>query len=380
MAVRKRKDRGFWEYDFIAGGRRYRVGGFAKKQEAADAEAEERTRIARQDGGLVAKGALSVADYLDQWLAVYAPSRVKPSTAQRYEELIRLHIKPAVGAEQLKKLRPLDIERCYQAVLAKGLSLATAQRVHALLHLALSQAVRWQLIFRSPVEAVDPPRPSKVETRTPTVEELAVLLTAADKTQLGAYFRFAALTGMRRGEILALRWQDVDFERQTVMVRGSVRRLGKGRGMVRLTPKRQSSIRKLTLPAPAMEILTQQRWRQLRDASKLGQDYEDAGIVFANHLGGYRDPDHVTRVWGKVAESVGLAEIRLHDLRHALATRLLELGVHAKVVQEILGHSSYTTTMNIYSHVTQGLQTEAMAQLGQLLGGLGGTDLTKQPD
>jgi integrase len=378
MTVRKRKDRGFWEYDFTLGGQRRRAGGFRTKREAEEAEAEERLRFAKQ-GKVAVKASLTVAEFYEQWLLVYGPSRIKPSTAQRYEELGRLHITPALGSIQLRKLRPLDIERCYQAALAKGLSAATVQRIHALVHLALSYAVRWEFLSRNPADSVDSPRPNRPETITPTVVELGRLLAEGDRTKLGPLFRFAALTGMRRGEILALRWEDVDFEHGTVSVRGSVRRLGKGRGMVRMTPKRERSVRRLTLAAPAVEILQQQRWRQLRDIEDLGEDYEDKGIVFANALGAYRDPDHVTRVWGKVAVAADLPSIRLHDLRHALATRLIELGVHAKVVQEILGHSSYSTTMNIYSHVTQGMHSEAMAQLGQLLGGLGATDVTQQP-
>jgi integrase len=136
-----------------------------------------------------------------------------------------------------------------------------------------------------------------------------------------------------------------------------------------MTPKRDTSVRQLELSGEVSELLKEQRRRQLQEKMRERLDYVDEGVVFANPLGGYRDPDHITRTWKKLARSAGLGDIRLHDLRHSLATRLLELGVEAKVVQEILGHSSYSTTMNIYSHVSRSLQADAMKRVGQLIGG-----------
>nr|ART39089.1 H514 [uncultured bacterium] len=373
MTVRKRKDRGFWEYTFdldrAADGsrRRIRKGGFKTRRDAEEAEALARNEM--NQGVIISKANQTLGEYLDQWLLSYPPMHTKPSTQQRYEELVRLHIKPAIGNVNLKKLRPSDIDHCLRDVVKKGLSIATSVRVYSLLHESLKHAVEYRTLPFSPADAVKAPHAEKPETYTPTMEECIKLLEAAEKTPLGPYFRFAALTGIRRGEIFALHWQHIDFERGTVAVRGNVRRLNKGRGMVRMTPKREKSVRKLTLSPEALEILTQQKWRVLADKEKHPDDYKDKGIVFANALGGYRDPDHATRVWADVAEDCGLGDVRLHDMRHALATRLLERGYHAKVVQEILGHSNYSTTMNIYSHVTPGLTSDAMDAVGRLLGG-----------
>jgi integrase len=375
MAVYRRGDRsGKWMFAFDVergpGEKRQQVRktGFRTKKEA---EAAERQVRAEHDQGVrINEADISLATFFDQWLSAYAPNRLKPSTAERYEQLARLYIKPAIGKLTMRQIRPYHIELCCQEVTAQGRSSTTALRVYSLLHLVLRQAVRkWQLLPRNPAEAVERPKAPKPQTTTPNLMELAKLLQLGDTNPLGMIFRFAALTGMRRGEVLALRWSDVDFVAGTVSVRGSVRRLSKGRGMIRMTPKRDTSVRQLELSGEVSELLKEQRRRQLQEKMRERLDYVDEGVVFANPLGGYRDPDHITRTWKKLARSAGLGDIRLHDLRHSLATRLLELGVEAKVVQEILGHSSYSTTMNIYSHVSRSLQADAMKRVGQLIGG-----------
>lgn len=382
MTVRKRKNRDNWEYiielerDAQGKRRQLRRAGFKTKRLAELAEASERLRLTN---GLPPTGeSITFGRHLDEFLASHS---VKPSTAQRYEELARLHVRPVIGSVQLEKLRPPDLMRCYQTARAKGLSEATVQRIHALIHVALEFAVKWDRIDRNPAARVDPPKPEAPETYTPTIEEVGTLLTAGDKTPLGRYFRFAALTGMRRGEILALRKEDVDFQRSSVVVRGNVRRLNKGRGMVRMTPKTPKSVRNLRLSPVAMRLLQEEIWAQMKQAETIPADYANpTGIIFANPLGGYRDPDHITRVFKGLATDAGLDRVRLHDLRHALATRMLERGIHTKVVQEILGHTSYQTTQNIYTHVTQGLVTDALGQVEALLHPVNGEPTVSQDE
>lgn len=369
MSVRKRRERGFWEYNIAlprgldGKQRRARRGGYKTRALAEAAEAAERMRLA-QDGEIpFDEERLTVAGYMRRWLDAMKPPRLAPSGYQRYEELTRLHINPAIGQIELRKLRPLDVQGCLTAVTAKGLSPTTAVRVYTCLHAAINQAVRWQLVARNVADNVDKPHKARVELYVPTLEETKRLLMRADATRFSLIYWLAALTGCREGELLALRWRDVDLAGQLATIRGSARRLT-GQGVV-LQDTKNHRARAVRLPLEAVLLLKAQRERQA-DAIAGDEDYAGHGLVFADALGQPLDGTWVGRVWReKVAKAEALPSVRVHDLRHFHVSYLLSKGISPKVIAERVGHQSAGFTMDVYGHATAAAQAEAAEVMGE---------------
>lgn len=354
-----------WQFVFDAGRdaeghrRQVRRGGFRTKKDAEIGEAAERLNYI--DLAPVSGDKLPLAVYMDRWLA---GKSLKASTAQRYEELNRLHVRPEIGTLTLRKLRPLDVQSCYTSIRAKGRSERTVLHVHRMLKQALEQAVKWQLIGRNPAAAVQPPSPSKPSTYTPTLEEAVRLMDLAADSPYAPVFRLALLTGLREGELLALRWTDVGPA--TLSVSRNARRL-KGQGVVMLEAKTRASSRTVALGDLAIAVLQAHRRAQAEEKMRERLDYVDLGLVFAGPLGQPIDGSYVGRAWKKIAATAGLPSVRVHDLRHAHASLLLQAGVNLKVVSERLGHSSIAITGDIYSHVAPNMQAEAAALLDAML-------------
>ncbi len=334
----------------------------------ADAE-RELTRILHElDTGLYAEPErLTVAAYLERWLTDYARANTSPRTYQRYRELIDSYITPRIGHLALTKLRPLHVQGLEADLLANGrqrrreggpsgLSPRTVLHVHRVLATALRQAVRWQMIPRNPADAVRPPCPTRPEIHTLTEEETALLLQAAKGSRLYAPVLLALTTGLRRGELLALRWEDVDLESGTLRVVQNLTVTQEG--LVFKTPKTAKSRRSVALPALAVEALREHRKQQSEERLRLGPVWQDHALVFPGLDGRPWHPDLFTSGFHDLTLRAGL-RVRLHDLRHTHATQLLKAGIHPKVVSERLGHSTIGITLDIYSHVLPGMQEEA---------------------
>lgn len=302
-----------------------------------------------QDGSPVRHEPLTVGAYFDRWLREYAASNVQPSTYRRYADLLRLHAVPGVGSLRLTRLRPLDIQGLYSAALAKGLSPRTVAHLHRVVYEALKHAVRWELLERNPADAVKPPRPERF--RPPVLEpgDVSRLLEAADACGCGSIARLAVFTGLRAGELLALRWEDVDLDRGVLAVRRS---------------KSHAGVRSVALSPGAVRLLAEHRKAQLEARLAAGGSYVDPGLVFATSVG--TPVRNLRRSWARVKRMTGL-NVRFHDLRHTHATLLLRQNVHPKVVAERLGHSRVELTLNTYSHVLPGLQAEAAAKIDAVL-------------
>lgn len=333
-----------------------------------DAEALLVELIHQRDTGIdVRPERMTVGQFLERWLRDYAEANLAPSTLRRYRQLIYLHLLPALGSIPLTQLRPLHIQACYAQMLAKGLAPRTALHAHRVLREALGHALKWQLIARNPADAVEAPRPSRTEIKTPSVAQLHRLLDAAKATSLGTLVHLAVLTGLRQGELLGLRWDDVDLDEGVLYVRQTAQWLP-GKGVVFRPPKTHRSTRPVALSPATVTVLRQHRRAQLKTRIRLGPSYDDHGLVFASPQGFPLDPSNLRRAWRGVIRASGLPPLRFHDLRHAHASLLLQHGVHPKVVSERLGHATVTTTLDTYSHTIPGLQTEAVAQLDETLG------------
>lgn len=306
-----------------------------------------------------------VADYLEMWLKDYAEPNVSPKTHERYSQIIRQNINPKLGQHLLSKLKPLHIQAFYSECLTNGrkdrtggLSARTVLHFHRLLRKASLQAVKWQLLARSPVEAVDPPRPQRKEMNALDERETALLLDKLDREPLFAPVALAVTTGLRRGELLALRWNNINLESGAMTVNQSLEQTKKGLRFK--SPKTERSRRQVPLPPIALDILREHKKKQTEERLRLGPVYQNNDLVFSRPDGTTMAPDAFSTNFAAFIRRSGLKHIRLHDLRHTHATQLLQQGVHPKIVSERLGHANIAITLDTYSHVLPGIQEDAV--------------------
>jgi integrase len=334
----------------------------------AEAAAKLRKAMADRDAGLhFADQNQTLGDYLDRWLSNSVRGSVKKRTFERYEEMVRIHIKPLLGTKKLGKLRPADVQHLYRERLDSGLSAGTVRHVHVTLHKAPKRAVQWNLVPTNVTEAVDVPKASKEEPLSLSVEQVKALLEATKGERFEALFVLAVHTGMRQGELLGLKWDDVDFERGEIHVKRTLV-AGKG-GFSFGEPKSAKGRRTVALTPAALEALEHHRERQREESVMMVGLWEENGLVFPNRLGKPMDHNNIYhRDLKRVRERAGLPPaLRFHDLRHTFATLMLSNGESLNVVQETLGHSQASTTLDVYGHVLPNHQKQAMSRLGELL-------------
>jgi integrase len=318
---------------------------------------------AERNGGLVFDaGTLTLAEYMDRWLRESARNRVRPKTYKDYAGLTRVHIVPALGHVKLKNLTSLHVQSFYGSKLESGLSKRTVEYIHTVLHAALKQAVRWELVPRNVTDSVVPPRPEKEERPTFNLEQARLFLGAARGNRFEALYVLVIQTGMRRGELLGLRWDDVDLEKGLLHVRQALAPDGKSFSL----PKTSKGRRTIRLTPEAVEALRKHRIAQNEDRLRQGGCWRDHGLVFCSTVGTPMNPDHfVKRSYKPLLERAKLPQIPFHCLRHTFATLMMP-NAHPKVVQEMLGHSRVSTTLDIYSHASQDMQDEAVRRFGTL--------------
>ena len=242
----------------------------------------------------------------------------------------------------------------------------SVRKLHAVIHTALTQAVKWDLVVRNVADLTTPPRDERHEFETLNPEEARSLLSAANGDRLEALYWLALTTGMRQGELLALRWRDLNIDAQSVQVRGTLT-LREGRYVVS-EPKTPGSRRQVALGNQVVEALRLHRTRQAAERLAKGSTWIDKDLVFANEVGKAIEPSNLRRrSFFPLLEKAGLKRIRFHDLRHSAATLLLSEGIHPKIVSERLGHSRVSITLDLYSHVTPTMQQQAVEAMDRLL-------------
>lgn len=320
--------------------------------------------LAAKDAGQIPTDRTSLADYLSKWLGIHKQN-VAPSAHKRYEELLRVHVVPPLGARQLRRLKPFDIQRLYTDLAGK-IENRTIQRVHRVLKQALSQAVAWEIIAVNPAHHVRSPRVQEPEPYVPDTDVLAAILRAAEGKYCRDIFLFALYTGMRKGEILGLRWKDVDFDRSILYVRQSLE-YSRGKAPRFKEPKTRAGRRQVALTSEVLQLLRAHRARQLEVRLQAGRDYDEAlDLVFAGRDGKPLRESLTRSQWDRSCRDAGVT-MRFHDLRHAHASFLLMQGAHPKVVSDRLGHSGIEVTMNTYSHVIAGVQHKALEGFDELV-------------
>ena len=324
---------------------------------------------ANADSGLVFDaGTLTVGEYLERWLNDSVRDTVKTTTFERYEQISRLHLKPAVGRVKLKALTPAHVRSLYREKLDAGASPRTVRYVHTTLHKALKQAIADGLISRNATEAVKPPQLTKEEMHLLGADEVKVFLETARQTgdRLEALYVLAIHTGLRQGELLGLKWEDADMETGTLQVRRTLS-ITKG-GPVLSTPKTKGSSRSVQLTRTALEALRNHRERQAEERLRLGSLWSEKGVIFASETGGFLDRRYITTHRFKpLLKQAGLPSVRFHDLRHTCATLLLGRNVNPKIVSEMLGHSTIAITLDTYSHVLPNMRDQAAREMEEAL-------------
>lgn len=359
----KRKD-GLWQASFVPeNGKRLYFYGKTQK------EALEKLRNAQQESqkGILATGPKQrLGDYLIQWLeTTHKPPMVKHSTYTQYRSAINNHLVPSLGQVFLHKLTVQHVQAFYAQKAQEGLKPSTISVIHRILHEALENAVKWNLLSRNVSSLATVPRQTRYNVQPLSASDAQKLIQAVRGSKIEALLILAVTTGMRRGELLALRWDDIDLKQGVLHVRHTVNRIA-GYGFVENEPKTKTSHRRVMLPGIAVEALKRHRVMLDQAKQQAGIEWIEKGLVFPNTKGNFLNPDRLLTWFQQALNQAGLPHMRFHDLRHSAATILLTMGVHPKVVQELLGHSTIAMTMDTYSHLLPSLQRDAMNGMDDL--------------
>jgi integrase len=307
--------------------------------------------------------------YARAWLAGTLPaSDRKASTKSLYASVTRSHVIGSdLGSMKLSAIKPLHVEAWVVGLRAKGKAESTVRQAYTVLRAILETAVRDDLLARNPAAAVKRPRVTYREAEHLTPAQVRALLAASEPTRYAPLFELLVNTGMRRGEALAITWQDVDLDRETVRVTGTLSRVA---GALTVTPvKTERSRRTVPLSPAAVDVFRRLRKRQLEERLAAGSVWQETPYAFTTELGEPCDPRNALRALKATANRVGLRSIGLHTLRHSAASVMITQGVPLKVVSEILGHASIAITGDVYGHVSPDVSREAVMQLSGALGG-----------
>ena len=369
--IRKRKD-GRWEGRYTAGydpktGKRLIKNVLGKTQ----AEVKEKLKRALEEtNGLdVSRAAdeYTVASWLRTWYELYAKPNVRTATANRYQLIIEQYTVPRIGSIKLKKLTTRHLQKLYKELLEsgrihigknqnKGLSTTTVHSVHLMLHCALERAVKERLISRNPCEDCIVPKPRKLEMKILPPEHMKAYLEAAEHRGLLPMFYLELVSGLRKGELVALRWDDLDIQQRTISV--SKQYVRNPDGSLELTrPKTENSVRLVSIPQTAVELLIQEHAK-----------HPDSPYLFPSPLTGEMyHPDSMVNLHKKILKDAGLEHLRFHDLQHTFATTALQNGVDVKTVSSMLGHYDAGFTLRTYTHATRQKQDEAAQTMGNFI-------------
>ncbi len=360
--------------DYQTGKRRQKW--YTVKGTKRDAERFLRETLNNLDNGIVIKNTkLRFGEWLRQWLDNYASIEVSPVTLESYKSNIERHIIPALGNIPLAQLEAKDIQAFYAKELksgradgAGGLSATTVRYHHKMIKKSLKKAVNLDLVARNVAEGVTPPRAQKVTMSTLSPEEVIRFLDTAKETDYYVFFATLLYTGLRRGELLALRWRNLDLEGARLMVVETAYKLDNGKYVLK-EPKTAHSKRCVSLPQSLVELFKYYRADQELMRIQLGVSLKPDDFVFIRADGSPINPNAITLAFRRIIKRAGLRDIRVHDLRHTHATLMLKAGVHPKVVSERLGHANIAITLDTYSHVLPGIQEVAAEKFDSIFEG-----------
>ena len=369
--IGKRKD-GRWEARYIAG-RDPETGKQIRKSILGKTQAEVRTKLKEAlaeatEIDVVKSGEYNVAGWVQAWYSLYAQPNVRETTARYYKGYIDHHVLPRLGDIPLNKLTSLDIQQFYKDLLENGriredtkakkpgLSSTTVHGIHVMLKSALKRAVQERLIPFNPAEFCIPPKITKPELQVIPSERYQSYLTAAEQRGVLPMFYLELISGLRKGELVALQWADLDIENKTIFVSKQAGRNNAGEPDI-TRPKTENSIRKISIPQDAVELLVAEHQKHpsnpwMFPSPKTGEMYH---------------PDSVVNIHKKILKDAGLEHLRFHALRHTFATLALQNGVDVKTVSSMLGHFDAGFTLRTYTHVTRQMQESAAEKMGNFM-------------
>ena len=370
-SIRKRSD-GRWEGRYTAGydpktGKRINKNVLGRTQ--AEVKEKLKAAMAECQGLDVSRAAdeYTVATWLRTWYELYAKPNVRTATANRYQLIIEVYTIPRIGDIKLKKLTTRHLQKLYKELLesgrihrgkgqSAGLSTTTVRSAHLMLHAALERAVKERLIPRNPTEDCIAPKPRKIEMQILPSEDMHTYLEAAKARDLLPMFYLELVSGLRKGELVALRWDDLDIQSKTISV--SKQYVRNPDGSLELTrPKTENSVRLVSIPQTAVDLLIQEH-----------DKHPNNPYLFPSPLTGEMyHPDSVVNLHKKILKDAGLPHIRFHDLRHTFATTALQNGVDVKTVSNMLGHYDAGFTLRTYTHATRQKQDEAAQTMGAFM-------------
>jgi integrase len=358
--------------DPVTGREKYKTRTFRGGKRAAEAELAR--FVTEVGGGGHGAGDTTLAELIQRWLELVGEN-LSPSTVRGYERIIRCYIDPAVGKVQLNKLRTDQLDRFYGQLRERGgkdgapLSPATVRQTHAVIRRALNQAQRWGWIATNPAALASPPRVHARPVTPPDPAQVLKLVDEAERrdSELACFLFLAATTGARRGELCALAWEDIDFSERTVFI---ARSLVEGRGAELIDKDTKTHLaRRVALDEASIRELERHHTNCQERAAKCKTRLQKSAYVFSLDPDGDRPwvPNEVTKRYIRIRKSVGLDKVRLHDLRHFTATRLLAEGVPVRTVSGRLGHANAATTLGVYAHFVAESDRDAAATIGSVL-------------
>ena len=307
----------------------------------------------------------TTGEFLEHWLSIYKPN-LSPRSYERYRDIIRRHIIPCIGKVPLTQLKPEHLQKHYASIQDNGLSACTVRYHHAVIHVALKSALKWGIITHNPSDAVELPKTRTIEMKTWGEQDINTFLDSAKESTYYPLFYTALFTGMRRSELLGLKWGDIDFVMSQIYVSKGLHQLKTGE-YIFTEPKSSKSRRTISMSPSTYLVLKEHYEKQSIERLIIGSKQSDDDLVFCTPDWKPLRPNSITRAWKTIAVKCGLPEIRLHDTRHTHASIMLKQGIHPKIVQERLGHSSIEITLDTYSHVVPGLQEAAAKRFDCLI-------------
>ena len=359
-SIFQRKD-GLWEAQITIQGKH------VAKYFHSQSECREWLKASRAqvENGLTLSGAqTTMARFLSEWL-VATGSSIRPKTFIQYQQIVRQHIVPTLGNIKLKDIRPDHIQALYNQKNKEGMSNRTLLLVHAVLHRAFNQALKWGIVIRNPVQAVNRPKFKHKEMKTLTDSQVRTLLSYAVTSRFEVLYWLAVTTGLRRGELLGLKWSDLDWANHRIRVQRQLQRLPSG--LEFSEPKSSAGKRVIAVGDSTIAGLRKHVGFQSKERQEAEEAWHENDLIFPSPIGTPMDPDNMCHEFKRLLVEAGLPDIRFHDLRHTAATLMLQQGVHPKIVQERLGHSDISLTLGTYSHVLPVMQDEAAETMDELL-------------
>ena len=340
-------------------------GKFRTKKAAELAQAEFITKV-KNEGYFTPKNGLMEV-FINKWLHMVYKHEVKPTTFERAELVVKNHILPAFAKSEVSSIKTYDVQQFLSSKSNDGLSPATVKIIRNILSKAFQTAIDWELVSKNPTERVKGPSIEKKTKETWTAEEAKTFLESCDELRWKVAFSLALHTGMRRGEVLALKWDNVDFEKQILKVKESLA-YTKEQGLFFTTPKTSTSFREVVIPASLIELLNELKDEQDVMKQRMGTSYQNFNLVVCTTDGKPVHPRNLVRTFDRLIKKAGIKKISIHGLRHTNATLLMKQGINPKIVSERLGHANVGITLDIYSHTDLDMQIETVAKLERMLG------------